>query len=90
MPGREGLDGDLPANICNRTFRPFDGSPAQGGAQLEMTRELRDSLFSRNGSAETRSANTNGAFTAFVNACRAAVAEQERIVRTGEATVIPG
>lgn len=38
-PDMEKLNGDLPENICNRTLT------GEGGAQLEMTYELRQSLF---------------------------------------------
>ncbi|MFI6469641.1 poly-gamma-glutamate hydrolase family protein [Streptomyces sp. NPDC050516] len=63
------LDGDSPDNICNRTV-------LGKGGQLEMTTELRKSMFgkfTRTGCA----ASTNQTFWAFTAACRAAIARLE-------------
>ncbi|WP_369382533.1 poly-gamma-glutamate hydrolase family protein [Streptomyces sp. cg36] len=72
------INGDAPGNICNRTLTD------EGGAQLELTSELRESLFDDFGNAPDvnsptlRSQNTNTRYWAFVNACRAALAEVEK------------
>ncbi|MEV7615818.1 poly-gamma-glutamate hydrolase family protein [Streptomyces sp. NPDC089799] len=81
LDGPERLNGDEETNICNRTFRPFDESAPTGGAQLEMTWELRASLFGDTSAPGARSRSTNDEFTAFVNACRTAIADQERTQR---------
>ncbi|QES51957.1 hypothetical protein DEJ50_33135 [Streptomyces venezuelae] len=73
----EKLDGDLRENICNRTLT------GEGGGQLEMTYELRKSLFADFGGAPNasnptkRAESTNTDFWKFVNACRAALAQME-------------
>lgn len=76
-PDTEGLNGDLPNNICNRTLT------GEGGGQLEMTYELRQSLFTNFGGAPDaatptrRATSTKPEFWAFVDACRAALAQME-------------
>lgn len=73
----EHLNGDLPENICNRTMT------GQGGAQLEITYELRKSLFNDFTGAADRAGSTNGDFVKFTDACRAAIAalEAEQLAR---------
>ncbi|THA86620.1 poly-gamma-glutamate hydrolase family protein [Streptomyces sp. A0592] len=73
----EQLNGDLPENICNRTLT------GEGGGQLELTYELRRSLFgdfagAPNASSPTKRAqSTNTDFWKFTDACRAALAQME-------------
>ncbi|MFE0605941.1 poly-gamma-glutamate hydrolase family protein [Streptomyces sp. NPDC058892] len=67
----EDLNGDLPANICNRTLT------GEGGGQLEMTTELRRSLFGTFSGASNRAATANADFWKFANACRDAIAAME-------------
>lgn len=65
------LAGEDPENICNKTL-------LRKGAQLEMTTELRQSLFEAGHfSRLDRPTHTNGAFTAFVGAARKAIARLE-------------
>lgn len=76
-PDTEKLNGDLPENICNRTLT------GEGGGQLEMTYELRQSLFENfSGAANptsptARALSTKTEFWAFVDACRSALAQME-------------
>ncbi|MEV4743281.1 poly-gamma-glutamate hydrolase family protein [Streptomyces sp. NPDC049555] len=63
------LDGDDPQNICNRTL-------LGKGAQLELTTELRRSLFGTF-TRQGRGQSTNDAFRRFTDACRAAIARLE-------------
>ncbi|MFI7367384.1 poly-gamma-glutamate hydrolase family protein [Streptomyces sp. NPDC050149] len=67
----EAIDGDLPENICNRTLT------GEGGGQLEITTELRQSLFGNFSGASNRAATTNADFWEFANACRDAIAAME-------------
>ncbi|MFF9352447.1 poly-gamma-glutamate hydrolase family protein [Streptomyces sp. NPDC014734] len=67
----EDLNGDLPENICNRTLT------GEGGGQLEITTELRQSLFGNFSGANNRAATTNTDFWKFTNACRDAIAAME-------------
>ncbi|MFD9303174.1 poly-gamma-glutamate hydrolase family protein [Streptomyces sp. NPDC060048] len=67
----EDLNGDLPENICNRTLT------AEGGGQLEITTELRQSLFGNFSGASNRAATANADFWKFTNACRDAIAAME-------------
>ncbi|MCY0929774.1 poly-gamma-glutamate hydrolase family protein [Streptomyces sp. H27-H1] len=67
----EDLNGDLPENICNRTLT------GEGGGQLEITTELRQSLFGNFSGAGNRAATTNAEFWKFVDACRDAIAAME-------------
>ncbi|MFJ3581376.1 poly-gamma-glutamate hydrolase family protein [Streptomyces sp. NPDC090127] len=66
------FNGDHATNPCNRTM-------LGAGAQLELTTELRESLFgdpsSRGGRAETW--DSNGEFVKFRDACRRAIATVE-------------
>lgn len=74
----EDLNGDLPENICNRTLT------GEGGGQLEITTELRQSLFGNFSGAANRASTTNTEFWKFADACRAAIAamEAEQLART--------
>ncbi|MEU0007980.1 poly-gamma-glutamate hydrolase family protein [Streptomyces sp. NPDC006314] len=67
----EDLNGDLPENICNRTLT------GEGGGQLEITTELRQSLFGNYSGAANRAATTNDDFWKFATACREAIAAME-------------
>ncbi|MFE4801540.1 poly-gamma-glutamate hydrolase family protein [Streptomyces sp. NPDC057908] len=67
----EAINGDLPENICNRTLT------GEGGGQLEITTELRQSLFGNFSGASNRAATTNADFWKFTNACRDAIAAME-------------
>ncbi|MFE4258303.1 poly-gamma-glutamate hydrolase family protein [Streptomyces sp. NPDC056883] len=67
----EDLNGDLPENICNRTLT------SAGGAQLEITTELRQSLFGNFSGAANRATTTNTDFWKFANACRNAITAME-------------
>ncbi|MFD5429328.1 poly-gamma-glutamate hydrolase family protein [Streptomyces sp. NPDC127084] len=67
----EDLNGDRPENICNRTLT------GEGGAQLELTTELRQSLFDDFSGATKRSKTTKPEFWTFVQACRIALAQME-------------
>ncbi|MGE7388181.1 poly-gamma-glutamate hydrolase family protein [Streptomyces sp. NPDC004126] len=75
--GPEHLNGDLPENICNRTLT------GEGGAQLELTYDLRKSLFddfggAPNATSPTKRAQTaNAEFWRLADACRAALAQME-------------
>ncbi|MER7762775.1 poly-gamma-glutamate hydrolase family protein [Streptomyces sp. NPDC097619] len=71
------LNGDLPQNICNRTLT------GEGGGQLELTTELRQSLFGNFSGASNRATTTNTDFWKFTNACRDAIAalEAEQLAR---------
>ncbi|MEV1050015.1 poly-gamma-glutamate hydrolase family protein [Streptomyces sp. NPDC049887] len=65
------LAGENPENICNRTL-------LRKGAQLEMTTELRQSLFDAGHfSRLERPTHTNERFTAFAAAARRAIARLE-------------
>lgn len=65
------LAGENPENICNRTL-------LRKGAQLEMTTELRQSLFDEGHFTRLdRPTHTNERFTAFVAAARKAIARLE-------------
>ncbi|MFD5142859.1 poly-gamma-glutamate hydrolase family protein [Streptomyces sp. NPDC058401] len=67
----EDLNGDLPDNICNRTLT------GEGGGQLEITTELRQSLFGNFSGAANRATTTNTDFWKFTNACRDAIRAME-------------
>ncbi|MFI5761921.1 poly-gamma-glutamate hydrolase family protein [Streptomyces sp. NPDC051563] len=67
----EDLNGDLPDNICNRTLT------GEGGGQLEITTELRQSLFANFSGAANRATSTNTDFWKFTNACRDAIRAME-------------
>ncbi|MFD5878941.1 poly-gamma-glutamate hydrolase family protein [Streptomyces yangpuensis] len=73
----EHLNGDLPDNICNRTLT------GEGGGQLEITYDLRKSLFADFGGAPNatsptrRAQSTNTDFWKFTDACRSALAQME-------------
>ncbi|MFE1894854.1 poly-gamma-glutamate hydrolase family protein [Streptomyces yangpuensis] len=73
----EHLNGNVPGNICNRTLT------GEGGGRLEMTYDLRKSLFSDFGGAPNatsptrRAQSTNSDFWKFTDACRAAPAQME-------------
>lgn len=67
----ESLNGDLPENICNRTLT------GEGGGQLEITTELRASLFGNFAGAANRASSTNTEFWKFANACRDAIVAME-------------
>ncbi|RSS60540.1 phage replication protein [Streptomyces sp. WAC07061] len=73
----EDLNGDLRENICNRTLT------GEGGAQLELTYDLRKSLFNDFGGAPNatsptkRAQSTNAEFWRLVDACRGALAQME-------------
>ncbi|WP_406089151.1 poly-gamma-glutamate hydrolase family protein [Streptomyces sp. NBC_01013] len=73
----EAIDGDLPENICNRTLT------GEGGGQLEITTELRQSLFGNFSGASNRAATTNTDFWKFTQACSDAIAaiEAEQLAR---------
>ncbi|MCX4681047.1 poly-gamma-glutamate hydrolase family protein [Streptomyces sp. NBC_01433] len=73
----DAINGDLPENICNRTLT------GEGGGQLEITTELRQSLFGNFSGASNRAATTNADFWKFTNACRDAIAvmEAEQLAR---------
>ncbi|GHA71824.1 poly-gamma-glutamate hydrolase family protein [Streptomyces termitum] len=64
------FNGSHTANPCNRTMLGM-------GGQLELTTELRQSLFDDSSSRSARAATWNGAFVAFRDACRRAVATVE-------------
>ncbi|MFJ6700344.1 poly-gamma-glutamate hydrolase family protein [Streptomyces sp. NPDC091272] len=67
----EDLNGDLPHNICNRTLT------GEGGSQLELTTELRQSLFGNFSGATNRATTFNATFLKFTAACRDALATME-------------
>ncbi|MFE7469328.1 poly-gamma-glutamate hydrolase family protein [Streptomyces sp. NPDC057499] len=69
--GPDNINGDLPENICNRTLT------GEGGGQLEITTELRQSLFDNFSGAGNRAATTNADFWKFATACRDAIAAME-------------
>ncbi|MET9320316.1 poly-gamma-glutamate hydrolase family protein [Streptomyces sp. NPDC003038] len=75
FPGTTAVNGNDERNICNRTLH------GAGGAQLELTRELRDSFFGDASSATRRGETRNADFSRFVKACRAAIAECESAQR---------
>ncbi|MFD3440295.1 poly-gamma-glutamate hydrolase family protein [Streptomyces sp. NPDC058685] len=65
------LAGEDPNNICNKTL-------LGKGAQLEMTTELRQSMFDPGHFSQLeRPTHTNGLFDAFVGAARKAIARLE-------------
>ncbi|MEU3604466.1 poly-gamma-glutamate hydrolase family protein [Streptomyces sp. NPDC035033] len=64
------FDGSHTANPCNRTMLSM-------GAQLELTTELRRSLFDDSSSRGARASSWNGEFVKFRDACRAAIAVVE-------------
>ncbi|WP_282696918.1 poly-gamma-glutamate hydrolase family protein [Streptomyces sp. CC208A] len=64
------FDGSHVNNPCNRTMLSM-------GAQLELTTELRQSLFDDYGSRGGRASSWNGEFVKFRDACRAAIAVVE-------------
>ncbi len=65
------LAGEDPNNICNKTLLGM-------GAQLEMTTELRQSMFDPGYFSQLeRPTHTNGRFDAFVGAARKAIARLE-------------
>ncbi|MEU6949426.1 poly-gamma-glutamate hydrolase family protein [Streptomyces sp. NPDC046316] len=63
-------NGDHAANPCNRTMLGM-------GAQLELTTELRKSLFDDPDSRGGRASSWNGDFVTFRDACRRAIATVE-------------
>ncbi|WP_123531667.1 poly-gamma-glutamate hydrolase family protein [Streptomyces sp. 840.1] len=63
------IDGVHPSNICNRTLLGM-------GAQLELTTELRVSMFGTN-TLKGRAGSVNAEFWKFTDAVRAAVARME-------------
>ncbi|GHH43580.1 poly-gamma-glutamate hydrolase family protein [Streptomyces candidus] len=67
----EDLNGDLPHNICNRTLT------GEGGGQLELTTELRASLFDNFSGAANRASTFNAQFLKFTTACRTALTRME-------------
>ncbi|WTZ46541.1 poly-gamma-glutamate hydrolase family protein [Streptomyces sp. NBC_01390] len=73
----EDLNGDVSENICNRTLT------GEGGGQLEITTELRQSFFGNYSGASNRAATANDEFWKFTNACRDAIAamESEQLAR---------
>lgn len=73
--GGDQVNGDEPANICNRTL-------TGEGVQLELTRELRDWLYNDPSSAKNRQDTRNGHFLDFARACREAIAWYEGVQRT--------
>ncbi|MBW5486888.1 poly-gamma-glutamate hydrolase family protein [Streptomyces bambusae] len=76
-PGGADVNGDEEANICNRTM-------TGKGAQLELTRELRDSFFSPTADSPAdrgSSCKSNTEYKKFVGACRMAVFEREALQR---------
>ncbi|MFJ6432828.1 poly-gamma-glutamate hydrolase family protein [Streptomyces sp. NPDC091416] len=76
------INGDLPENICNRTLT------GEGGGQLEITTELRQSLFGNFSGAGNRAATTNADFWKFTNACRDAIAAMETEQRARESLFV--
>ncbi|RSS78755.1 phage replication protein [Streptomyces sp. WAC06614] len=77
FPGTGDVNGDEELNICNRTM-------SKQGAQLELTRELRDSFFSPTAdspAARAASCKENASYKKFVQACRAAIVEREQLQR---------
>ncbi|MBT2441778.1 poly-gamma-glutamate hydrolase family protein [Streptomyces sp. ISL-36] len=74
-PGDGDVNGDAVENICNRTM-------TDGGGQLELTRELRDSFFGNPSGATNRGRTYNEDFKRFVGACRSAIADVEAPQRT--------
>ncbi|KQX58913.1 MULTISPECIES: poly-gamma-glutamate hydrolase family protein [unclassified Streptomyces] len=64
------FNGDHPSNPCNRTM-------LGKGGQLELTTELRRSLFTDPDSRGGRASSWNGEFVKFRDACRRAVATVE-------------
>ncbi|MFJ3925301.1 poly-gamma-glutamate hydrolase family protein [Streptomyces sp. NPDC090022] len=73
FPGSGAVNGDEERNICNRTM-------TGKGAQLELTRELRDSFFSATADSpgeRGKSCKSNAQYRKFVQACRAAIVERE-------------
>ncbi|MFJ8664966.1 poly-gamma-glutamate hydrolase family protein [Streptomyces sp. NPDC093600] len=74
FPGDGDVDGTATANICNRTM-------LGEGAQLELTTELRKSLFVDSSSASKRAETWNARFRLFAAACRSAIADVEATQR---------
>ncbi|MFE5300102.1 poly-gamma-glutamate hydrolase family protein [Streptomyces sp. NPDC056632] len=69
-PLLKNFNGDHVDNPCNRTMLRM-------GAQLELTTELRESLFDNPTSRGNRATTWNGEFVKFRDACRRAVATVE-------------
>ncbi|MFF2009073.1 poly-gamma-glutamate hydrolase family protein [Streptomyces sp. NPDC058195] len=69
--GPDTINGDLPENICNRTLT------GEGGGQLEITTELRQSFFGNFSGAGNRASTANADFWKFAGACREAIAAME-------------
>jgi phage replication-related protein YjqB (UPF0714/DUF867 family) len=65
----DSINGDDPANIANRTL-------LGAGAHLELTKPLRDAMFTDNTRAG-RATSTTQVFWDFVAACRSAIAATE-------------
>ncbi|MCB5181721.1 poly-gamma-glutamate hydrolase family protein [Streptomyces antimicrobicus] len=77
FPGSGDVNGDEELNICNRTM-------TGRGAQLELTRELRDSFFAPSADSPAdrgTSCKANAQYKKFVQACRAAIVEREALQR---------
>jgi phage replication-related protein YjqB (UPF0714/DUF867 family) len=66
---REGINGDEPENIANRTLLCM-------GGHLEITTPLREAMFERDTPAERKNTTTE-VFWKFVTACREALAQLE-------------